>query len=651
MSVVPSETGGQPKTWHCGTLRYTKAGLLVLFGWLLWGDFCYTLTQAVVPSVLPLKLKALDTPNWLLAMIMSTLPGVLNMTVCPWISFKSDRYRSKWGRRIPFILGSLPFLCISLVAMGWAGDIGNFLRAVIPPIQTVAPTTLTIFLLAVFMVIFTFFNLFVNSVFWYLFNDVVPAQLLGRFYGLFRMMGTIAGVGFNLFVFKYAESHTREIFTGAALLYFLGFGLACLRIREGEYPPPPPADKGNPLQRFAAGVRTFARESFSHRLYWFFYFMQAFAAIAWSVGMFQVFFYKNMGLTLEQIGNLTAIGMLAGLGAMYISAIYVDRWHPLRITAYFAVFGVTTTVFSNWIWVAAAVPAIMFFWLNAGNVVTSTFSLTLAQNAYLPVYMRVLPPSRYGQFASAASIIVSIGNVVAGMLAGAFIDWIKWLCNGSDFAYRFLWVWIWPLAIVYATFVVLAYREWKRLGGDEHYHAPAPWSPDGFEDMSDKARPVVFSNRWLFVAMRLYTAAFGLYAASIPVFLFFFNARGMTSAFRWYGYVFLPVLLLLLVLWIGLTRALRRDAESGGSARCGVPHHGPVMVMGIQALLALPLLWVQIIWTLRLGMESEVIWFGVAALVALGPNLLAIQLLRWMERAPVGRPAISQPATPTPAPL
>jgi MFS family permease len=186
------------------------------------------------------------------------------MTVCPWISFKSDRYRSKWGRRIPFILGSLPFLCISLVAMGWAGDIGSLLQTIIPPVRNVAPTTLTIFLLAAFMVIFTFFNLFVNSVFWYLFNDVVPAQLLGRFYGLFRMMGTIAGVGFNLFVFKYAESHTREIFTGAALLYFFGFGLACLKIKEGEYPPPPPADEGNPLQRFAAGVGTFARESFSH---------------------------------------------------------------------------------------------------------------------------------------------------------------------------------------------------------------------------------------------------------------------------------------------------------------------------------------------------------------------------------------------------
>ncbi len=646
MTEAPPETGDQPKTWHCGTLRYTKAGLLVLFAWLLWGDFCYTLTQAVVPAILPLKLKSLEAPNWVLAMIMTTLPGILNMTVCPWISFKSDRYRSKWGRRIPFILGSLPFLCMGLIAMGWTTEISGVLRSVLPLLKGVAPTTLTIFLLAVFMVIFTFFNLFVNSVFWYLFNDVVPAQLLGRFYGLFRMMGAIAGVGFNLFVFKYAESHMREIFTGAALLYFVGFGLACLRIKEGEYPPPPEETTGGPLQRFKEGLKVFGKESFSHRFYWFFYFMQAFAGIAWSVGIFQVFFYKDMGLTLDQIGKFTAAGMVAGLGAMYVSAIYVDRWHPLRITAYFAVFCVTSVVYSNWIWTVVSVPAIVFFWLNMGNIFAQTFSLTLSQNSYLPVFMRVLPPSRYGQFSSAASIIVAIGSIVAGLLAGAFIDLLKWLCQGSDFAYRFLWVWIWPLAIVYATFVLLAYREWKRLGGDEHYHAPAPWSPTGFEDMSDKARPVGMYPRWLIVALHLYTAAFALYTLSIPVFLFLFRANGMSRAFNWYAWLVLPVMLIIIAAWLLQIRSIHRDIKNGPPARRGVPHHGVIMVMGIQVLLMLPLFWLQTGWTLRLGMEREVIWFSVAAMVALASNFLAIHILRWIERGPAPNQAVAGLPTP-----
>jgi hypothetical protein len=299
---------------------------------------------------------------------------------------------------------------------------------------------------------------------------------------------------------------------------------------------------------------------------------------------------------------------------------------------------VTTTVFSNWIWTVVTVPAIVFFWLNMGNIITQTFSLTLSQNAYLPVFMRILPPSRYGQFCSSAAIIVSIGSIVAGLVAGAFIDFLKWLCHGSDFAYRFLWVWIWPLAIVYATFIILAYREWKRLGGDEHYHAPASWSPTGFEDMSDKARPVGFYPRWLLVALHLFTAIFGIYTLSIPVFLVLFRRCNMPQAFTWYAWLVLPVMLLLIAAWLLQIRSIKRDIKNGPPARRGVPHHGVIMVMAFQGILTLPLFWLQTGWTLRLGMEREVIWFGVAALVALVPNLLAIHLLRWIEREPAPLP-------------
>ena len=42
---------------RCGNLVYTRRGLLVVFAWLLWGDFRFNLMdEAVVPSILPLKL-------------------------------------------------------------------------------------------------------------------------------------------------------------------------------------------------------------------------------------------------------------------------------------------------------------------------------------------------------------------------------------------------------------------------------------------------------------------------------------------------------------------------------------------------------------------------------------------------------------------
>ena len=71
LNISDNSACGKSKTYHCGTLTYTKAGLFAIFAWLLWGDFCITLMEAVVPSVLPLKLKSLGCSNWMLGLILS----------------------------------------------------------------------------------------------------------------------------------------------------------------------------------------------------------------------------------------------------------------------------------------------------------------------------------------------------------------------------------------------------------------------------------------------------------------------------------------------------------------------------------------------------------------------------------------------------
>ncbi|MCX6985643.1 MAG: MFS transporter, partial [Lentisphaerae bacterium] len=74
---------GSDKTWHCGTLTYGKAGLAMLFAFLLWGDFCFTLMESVVPSILPLKFKELGAPNWLMGVFLTTVPGAMSMVMGP----------------------------------------------------------------------------------------------------------------------------------------------------------------------------------------------------------------------------------------------------------------------------------------------------------------------------------------------------------------------------------------------------------------------------------------------------------------------------------------------------------------------------------------------------------------------------------------
>lgn len=628
------------KIFHCGPLSYTGRGLLVLFGWLLWGDFCFTLMEAVVPSILPLKLKALEAPNWVMAVILTTLPGVLNMTVCPWVSFKSDRYRSRWGRRIPFILGTLPLLCLSLLAMGWTDDLSRLAYRLIPATWGVAPVTLTVLLLGLFMVMFSFFNMFVSSVFWYLFNDVVPSAFLGRFFGLFRIVGNLAAVVFNLFVYQYAEIYMREILTGTALLYFFGFGVVCLKIKEGPYPPPPETPSGSPLARLFSEIRTFSLECYTNRFYWYFYLATTFAHLALVAGVFMVFFYRNMGLDLRQIGILSSVGSVASLIAMYVAAIYVDRWHPLRITVYIVTFSLLTINFANWIWVPVNVPPGMFFWLSIGMVITSIFSTTLIGNSGIPAFMRLLPPSRYGQFCSGAALVRSAGTIIAGLLAGAFLDGVKWCFNGSDFAYRFIFVWGFLLNFVTCYFYFQFYRKWKQLGGDTGYHAPAPWLPEGVEDMSDKNWPLEIHHRWLLLALRLFTVGFTLHLLALPIFIFLFHQRGMNSAVWWFAWVFTPLSILMIAIWIAQVRSVTRDVAAEAAwkipLRYGIPHHGVMMVMAIQGFFVIGLLWLQLVWTLRLNMERELIWFGASMLTTLAPNLLALHMLRLLERPSSG---------------
>jgi len=86
----------EPKIYRAGNIVYSKRGLIALVVWLLWADLCFDLMERI-PGLIPLKLKALEAPNWMMAVILSTIPMLLNATICPWVSFASDRHRRQRG--------------------------------------------------------------------------------------------------------------------------------------------------------------------------------------------------------------------------------------------------------------------------------------------------------------------------------------------------------------------------------------------------------------------------------------------------------------------------------------------------------------------------------------------------------------------------
>lgn len=470
---TPPSAKDDPNRFKVGTLSYTKAGLITLFLFLLWGDFCFTLMETVVPSILPIKLNAIGAPNWALGLIVTTIPNIMAAAINPVISFRSDRFRSRWGRRIPFLFCATPFLVIFLVLLGYAAPIGRWLHDVALH-NRFSEMTVMLAVIGVFMVCFQFFNLFITSVYYYLFNDVVPRAFLARFMALFRVVGSCAGAGYNFFVLKYAETHMQEIFLIAGVLYLVAFVMMCWKVREGDYPPPP--DYIGEQKGFRAALRTYATECFTHRFYWFIFLANSCVAMTWASGSFgYIYQTRYLGLDPAFIGKVGGVCGIVGVILLYPAGILADRKHPLRVMLFAmglqAALGPFSIAFAMlrpdiaanvvpWIYVALSVVGLPFGTLYAASE--------------LPALMKVFPTDRYGQFCSANALVRSAALIVGGVACGAFFDFMARLHPDPHFSYRFLPVWNFTFQAGAFLFTWMLYREWKKLGGQDGFVPPKP---------------------------------------------------------------------------------------------------------------------------------------------------------------------------------
>jgi len=76
-----------------GTLTYTKLGLVLLFVWMLWGDFWFAMMGVeLIPRLLPLSLKTFEASNALIGLVVGSLASVINMIVNPFSMADLDIY-------------------------------------------------------------------------------------------------------------------------------------------------------------------------------------------------------------------------------------------------------------------------------------------------------------------------------------------------------------------------------------------------------------------------------------------------------------------------------------------------------------------------------------------------------------------------------
>jgi MFS family permease len=478
------------RIWRVGTLTYTRGGLSNVFFWMLWGDFCLNLMDSgVIPNVIPLQMKKYGASNLMIGLLSGTLIQVLATAMVAIISTWSDRHRGPLGRRMPFILWSTPPLAICLALLGFSPQLAGWMKFHAPVLFSgISISSLIIATLAATTAAYTFFDNFPQSVYYYLWPDIIPAKLMGTFACNFRVVATLGVLLFNLTLLKHAEDSPGMICLIAAGLYLFAFLMLVFMVREPEYPPPEPPPIGSFTERSLQSTARYIRECYSHAYYWKIYLSNL--TFICGYGAFRSFllvYSRSLHIDLDTMGLVFSLRDILQIIVFLSLGPIVDRYHPIRA-------GIVATVFAFLITLLGAIltrfftmgthPYIhfaydlhFFHWtlktftasLTSGQAIFAllavlTFaSVAIFQAATAALGPRILPPKQYGQFCSANAVIFHIGLMVSMPLSG-------WLFDHAG--YRLIYVWFSSMTLLSSILIILLYFDWKRLGGDDHYQAP-----------------------------------------------------------------------------------------------------------------------------------------------------------------------------------
>lgn len=409
-----------------GTLTYTTGGLLVLFFWLFFGDFAIFMRErSAMPSVTVL-MQQFHASNFLMGLFKEALPAAIGLLVVPIVAFKSDRHRSRRGRRIPFLAVPTPIGALAMVGIGYCPDLGAAAHQMLGDFSPGLDVCVLSFF-GVFWTVFEIVAIVTLALFTALIADVVPNGLLGRFYGCFRIISLGAGIIFNKFIFAYTDTHLREIFLAIGLFYGVAFTLMCVFVKEGQYPDPAPEEgaAAHPAG-FFKNAKVYLVESFSHPHYLWVFSALAFGLLApFPFNSFNQVYAGQLGLTKQQLGDLLAGSFAISIGLAFFIGWFVDTFNALKVVIA-ALLLYFISMLSGYVFIEGAEEFSLVFMVH---VVISGIYFTA--NASLP--MMLFPKLRFSQFASAAGIISGLSLLVVGTLQGKLLDWA-----GSNYQFTLL---------------------------------------------------------------------------------------------------------------------------------------------------------------------------------------------------------------------
>ena len=402
-------------------------------------------------------LRQSGASDFLVGLLVGSVSSAIGLVLCPLVSVRSDRHRGPRGRRIPYLLIPTPLVALAMAGLAFTPEAAGVLHGALGSWSPgEAPCRLIVF--AVFWTVFELAQTTAQSVIGALINDVVPRVVIGRFFGLFRAVSLGAAIVFNLFFIGHAEEHFRWIFLGLAVVFGLGFSAMFLRVREGEYPPPPSRPRGEGLRGALRPAVRYFKECFTHPFYRLVYVAFTLVAIAGApVTTFSLFYARSLDISMADYGLLLVVTFVISFALSYPLGWLADRVHPLRVGLWITVVQFLVLTVGALVVRDAATFSVVFV---ASGVVAGAY-LTVAAS----LAQRLFPAARFAQFASAGGIPAGLAFMVLPAAVGLLLD-----MTGNH--YRITFIIAAGLMALAVIALWILQRRFLELGGPSGYTPP-----------------------------------------------------------------------------------------------------------------------------------------------------------------------------------
>lgn len=401
--------------WQAGTLRYGLLGLCVLVGWLLVGELGIAVRERWAQPIGLVVLRQVGASDTGIAMLLSTVPAVISLLLVPAIGLRSDRCRSPWGRRRPYLLVSAPLGAVAMLCVAgaptFAAAAHGLLGAWSPGLRD-----LTMGFFCLFWTVFEAAAMTTVALFNGLVNDVMPHGLLGRVYAVLRIVGLSVAIFFNMSLFALADTRLFELLLTIALVFGLSIPLMCLMVREGRYPAASPVPL--PVPVMARGA--LAQWRGQRRHLWAF---AAFMLAAATFGPFNTFsqsYALGLGLSKAELGTLTAWGYAVSILSAFGIGALADRVGALRVAS--AMMALYALIALAGFLLVRDGAAFRGFYL--AHVIVSGAWFTAA--AAMP--MALFPRAEFVRYNASKDIMVALANILVGTCIGPLLD-----ASGHDY--------------------------------------------------------------------------------------------------------------------------------------------------------------------------------------------------------------------------